>query len=102
MPSALGSEERQADGAHGLSFLEKWGGTELSPLEVEVLERGVTTFSCQRTVAPYQEERKLMVSPLVGWAVVALLHRLWPVGVVVGLGIAALVVWRVQARGQRR
>ena len=66
-----------------------------------MLERGVTSFSCEQTAAPYQEERKLMVSPLVGWAALALLYRLWPVGVVVGLGIAALVVWRVQARGRR-
>ena len=73
----------------------------MSPLEVEVLERGVTSFPCERPAAPYQEKRKLMVSPLVGWATLALLHRLWPVGVVVGLGVAALVVWRVQTRGLR-
>jgi len=91
----------EANLQHTLNFVEKWGGTELSPLEVEVLERGVTSFACERPAAPYQEERKLMVSPLVGWAAFALLHRLWPVGVVVGLGVAALVVWRVQARGRR-
>jgi len=73
----------------------------VSPLEVEVLERGVTSFPCERPAAPYQEERMLMVSPLVGWAALALLHRLWPVGVLVGLGVAALVVWRVQTRGRR-
>jgi choloylglycine hydrolase len=86
---------------HTLNFLEKWGGTELSPLEVEVLERGVASFPCERPAAPYQEERKLMVAPLVGWTALALLHRLWLVGVVVGLGVAALFVWRVQARGGR-
>ncbi len=47
------------------------------------------------------EESKLVVSPLVGWAVLAVLHRLWLVGVAVGLGVAALIVWRVQARGRR-
>jgi choloylglycine hydrolase len=85
---------------HTLNFLEKWGGTELSPLEVEVLERGVASFPCERPAAPYQEERKLMVAPLVGWTALALLHRLWLVGVAVGFGVAALVVWRVQARGR--
>jgi len=85
-----------------LNFLEKWGGAAPSPLEVEVLERGVASFPCERPAAPYQEEKKLIVSPLVGWAALALLHRLWPVGVVVGLGVAALVIWRVRARGRRR
>ena len=97
----LGWYTFEANFQHTLNFLEKWGGAELSPLEVEVLERGVTSFPCERPAAPYQEEQKLMVSPQVGWALLALLHRLWPVGVIVGLGVAVLVVWRVQARGQR-
>ena len=97
----LGRYTFKANLQYTLNFLEKWGGTELSPLEVEVLERGVTSFPCERPAPPYREETKLMVSPLVGWAALALLHRLWPVGVVVGLGVAALVVWRVLARGRR-
>ena len=86
---------------HTLKFLEKWRGTELSPLEVEVLERGLRSFPCEQLAAPYQEEKRLMVPPLVGWAALALLHRLWPLGVVVGLSVVVLVVWRVQTRGQR-
>jgi penicillin V acylase-like amidase (Ntn superfamily) len=97
----LGRYTFEANLQHTLSFLEKWGGTELSPLEVEVLERGVSTFRCERPAAPYQDESRLTVSPLVGWAALALLHRLWPVGVAVGLGVAALLVWRVRARGRR-
>ncbi len=97
----LGRYTFEANLQHTLDFLEKWGGTELSPLEVEVLERGVTSFPCERPAAPYQEERKRMVSPLVGWAALALVHHLWPVGAVVGLGVAALVVWRVRTRGRR-
>jgi len=86
---------------HTLKFLEKWGGTELSPLEVEVLERGLRSFPCEQLAAPYQEEKRLMVPPLVGWAALALLHRLWPLGVVVGLSVVVLVVWRAQTRGRR-
>jgi hypothetical protein len=97
----LGRYTFEANLQYTRNFLEKWGGTELSPLEVEVLERGVTSFPCERPAAPYQEETGRLVSPLLGWAALALLHRLWPVGVVVGLGVAALVVWRVRARGRR-
>jgi choloylglycine hydrolase len=98
----LGRYTFEANLQHTLSFLEQWGGTELSPLEVEVLERGVSTFRCERPAAPYREERKLTVSPLVGWAALALLHRLSPVGGAVGLGVATLLVWRVWRRGQDR
>jgi penicillin V acylase-like amidase (Ntn superfamily) len=97
----LGQYTFEANLRHTLNFLDKWGGIELSPLEVEVLERGVTSFPCERPAAPYQEETQLMVSPLVGWAALALLHRLWPVGVILGLGVVALVVWRMQVRSQR-
>jgi penicillin V acylase-like amidase (Ntn superfamily) len=97
----LGQYTFEANLQHTLNFLQKWGDAELSPLEVEVLERGLTSFPCERPAAPYQEEKKRMVSPLVGWVALAMLHRLWPVGVVVALGVAALVVWRVQARSRR-
>jgi hypothetical protein len=91
----LGQFTFEANLQHTRNFLEKWGGMQLSALEVEVLERGVTSFPCERPAAPYQEERKLVLSPLVRWAALALLHRLWPVGIVVGLGVAALVLWRI-------
>jgi hypothetical protein len=86
---------------HTLNFLEKWGGIELSPLEVEVLERGLNSFPWERPTAPYQEETKLVLSPLVGWATLTLLHRLWPVGLILGLGAAALIIWRPRVRRQR-
>jgi hypothetical protein len=76
---------------HTLSFLEQWGGMDISPLEVEVLERGMTSFPCASPAAPYQEARRPTVSPVLGWAALALAHRLWPLGIVAGLGIAALV-----------
>jgi hypothetical protein len=37
----------------------------------------------------------------VSWAALALLRGLWPVRVDLGLGIAALNVWRVQTRRRR-
>jgi choloylglycine hydrolase len=97
----LGRYTFDANLQHTLNFLEKWGGTELSALEVEVLARGLGTFGCERPVTPYQEETQLSLSPVVGWAVLAVFHRLWPAVIVLGLGVAALVVWRVWGRRQR-
>jgi hypothetical protein len=85
-----------------LNYVQKYVASGPSPLEVEVLLRGATSFPCERPAAPYQEERKLIVSPIVGWRVLALLHRLWPVVLIVGLGAAALIVWRVRARRRRK
>ncbi|MGD8625687.1 MAG: hypothetical protein PVJ34_14200, partial [Anaerolineae bacterium] len=79
------------------SFLDKWGG-EISPLELEVLEHGLDSFSCRGPAAPYQEERTQLLPPLVGWAGRAVIHRFWPVGALVGLGIILLAGRRWQAR----
>jgi penicillin V acylase-like amidase (Ntn superfamily) len=98
----LGRYTFDANLQHTLNFLEKWGGTDLSALEVEVLERGLDTFACQDPAVPSQEERELLLPPVVGWAALALLHRLWPIGVAVGLGVVALSAWRAQARRRRR
>jgi penicillin V acylase-like amidase (Ntn superfamily) len=87
---------------HTLNFLEKWGGTDLSALEVEVLERGLGAFACHDPAVPSQEERELSLPPLVGWMTRTLLHRLWPVGVALGLGVVVLSVWRAPFRGRRR
>jgi len=97
----LGRYTFDANLQHTLNFLEKWGGADLSAFEVEVLERGLETFACQDPAVPSQEERELLLPPLVGWAALALLHRLWPVGVTVGLGVAALTVWRSQVPRRR-
>ena len=85
-----------------LNFIQEWGGNDLSKLEVEVLERGVEAFGCEQPAAPYQEEKGRLLSPVVGWAARTLLYRYWPVLIAVGLGIAALVVWRARARSRRR
>jgi len=55
----LGRYSFDANLEHTLSYLEKWGGTELSAFEVEVLERGIDTFTCERTPLQYQEELAL-------------------------------------------
>ena len=75
---------------------------EISPLEVEVLERGLTSFRCDPAAPPYQEERTRTLSPLVGWAALALLHRLWPLALVAGLAAGLVVTWRVQVHRRRR
>jgi hypothetical protein len=98
----LGRYDFDANLHHTLNFLEKWGGADLSAFEVEILERGLETFACENPAVPSQEERDLLVSPLVGWAALALLHRLWPLGVAAGLGSVALAVWRAQAPRHRR
>lgn len=96
----LGRYTFAANLQHTLSFLQQWGGAELSAFEVEVLERGLEGFSCERPAAPYQEEKGRLLPPVVGWAALALLHRCWPALLAVGLGTAALAVW--QARRRRR
>jgi penicillin V acylase-like amidase (Ntn superfamily) len=78
------------------NFLDKWEGIDLSALEVEVLERGLASFPCRRLTVPLQEEKGRLVSPLVSWAALALLHRLWPVVGIVGLGLVGLLVWRAR------
>jgi penicillin V acylase-like amidase (Ntn superfamily) len=82
---------------HTLHFIDKWEG-DFPPLLVEVLERGFQSFPCEQRAAPYQEESKRLIPPVVGWAVLALLYRIWPLGIVLGLGIVAVVVWRQMAR----
>ena len=85
-----------------LNFVDKSRETDLSEFEIEVLERGVETFACERPAAPYQEEKERLLSPVVGWAARTVLYHYWPVLITVGLGISALVVWRVHARSRRR
>jgi hypothetical protein len=85
-----------------LTYVQEWVDSGPSPRELEILERGVTSFPCERPAAPYQEEKTLMVPPLVRWAALALFYRYWPVGVVLLLGVAVLVVWRVRVRRRRK
>ncbi|MEJ2208081.1 MAG: linear amide C-N hydrolase [Anaerolineae bacterium] len=92
----------QANLQYTLDFLDQWGNRELSPLEVEVLQRGLASFSCAPSTVPYQEERTRLLSPLVGWAALALFHRLWPLGLVAGLAAGAVVTRRVWIRRRHR
>ncbi len=81
-------------------FLREWGNLAISPLEVEVLERGIASFPCERPAAPYQEEATRVVPPLVGWVALALLHRVWPAAGILALGVGILVVLRARAGRQ--
>jgi choloylglycine hydrolase len=98
----LGKYTFEANLQHTLHFLEEWDGIELSALEVEVLERGLNSFACQRQVSPYQEEVERLLSPLVGWAALVLLHRFWVAGPILAFCCVVLVVWRTQSQRRRR
>ncbi|MEJ2597536.1 MAG: linear amide C-N hydrolase [Anaerolineales bacterium] len=92
----LGQFTFDANLQHTLNFLNKWENMQLSALEVEVLERGLASFPCEKTAAAYQEESTRVIPPLVSWVALALLYRFWPVGIILGLGVVALAVWRVR------
>lgn len=98
----LGHYTFDANLQHTLNFLAKWGHAGPSDLEVEVLERGLQSFACERPAAPYQEEKGRLLSPVVGWAALALLHRYWPALIVLGMGSGVLVVWSRHTRRRRR
>jgi choloylglycine hydrolase len=85
-----------------LSYLQTVDGFEASAFEVEVLERGIESYSCGRKTLQYQAEKELLLPPIVGWMILALLHRYWPVGIVLLLGVAVLVGWRVRERRRRK
>jgi penicillin V acylase-like amidase (Ntn superfamily) len=85
-----------------LNYLQKLRGDEVSAFGEEVMIRGIESFGCERTSLEYQEEQKRLLPPVAGWVVLALFHRYWPVGVVLLLGVAVLVGWRVRARRQRK
>jgi choloylglycine hydrolase len=99
---SLGSYSFEAKLGQRLTFLEKWGGMAVSPLEDEVLERGLASFPYERPAAPYQEERRPLVSPVVGWASLTVLHRFWWLGGLAALGIATVAAARVRGRDRRR
>ena len=96
----LGQYTFEANLRSTLNYLEKYGGVEISELEVEVLERGISTFPCEQPPTPYQEEIKLLVSPVVGWAALTLFHRYWFVGIILGIGIVTLAIWRIKLRSR--
>ena len=77
------------------SFIEKWGG-DFSSLELEVLEHGLATFACKDTTAPQQEAIQALIPPVVVWAAITALHRLWPAGLLLAAGIVGLVVWKAR------
>jgi hypothetical protein len=67
---------------------------------VEVLERGFQSFPCEQGAIPYQEESQQPIPPVVGWALFAVLHRIWPLRIAMVLGVVALFAWRLRAGRQ--
>jgi hypothetical protein len=84
-----------------VSYNQEWTDSGVSAFEFEMMERGLESFACERTALQYQEEQKRLLPPVAGWVALALFYRYWPVGVVLLLGVAALVGWRVRARRRR-
>jgi Flp pilus assembly protein TadB len=85
-----------------VSYNQEWTDSRVSAFEFEMMERGLESFACERTALQYQEEQKRLLPLVAGWVVLALFHRYWPVGVVLLVGVAVLVRWRVRARRQRK
>jgi len=86
-----------------LNYLRKIRGTdEVWAFGEEVVGRGIESFGCGGTALQFQEEQERLLPPPVGWLALALFYRYWPVGLVLLLGIAILVGWRVRVRRQRK
>jgi penicillin V acylase-like amidase (Ntn superfamily) len=100
----LGPLSFRSNLARTIAFLEQWGESdlELSNFEVEVLERGVSSFACRPAAAFYQDARTQIIPPLAGWVALALLHRYWPIVAGIGAGGIVLVAWRMRARSRNQ
>ncbi len=85
-----------------VNYVKKLRGGEVSVLGEEVMVRGMESFGCERTALEYQEEQKRLLPPIAGWVALALFYRYWLVMLVLLLGIAVLVGWRVRVRRRRK
>ena len=85
-----------------LNYVQKVTGSEVNAFEEEVMVRGFESFACERKALQYQEEQERLLPPVVGWVTLALFYRYWPVGIVLLLGVAVLVGWRLRVRRQRK
>jgi len=68
----------------------------------EVMGRGIESFGCERTTLQYQDEKEQLLPPTVGWMALAVFYRYWSLGIVLLLGIAVLVGWRIRVLRQRK
>jgi penicillin V acylase-like amidase (Ntn superfamily) len=91
---------------HTLDFLNQYTRVQYSPLEIEVLLRGMASFPCRKDAPIGQagsplalEEGNLLLPPPVLWAGLAIFYWVWPVWVLLTLLSLAYVVWRM-ARGE--
>ncbi len=92
--------------AHTLDFLNQYTRVQYSPLEIEVLLRGMASFPCRKDApmgqvgaAPTLEEGNLLLPPPVLWAGLAILHWVWPVWALLTALSLAYLIWRM-VRGQ--
>ena len=90
---------------HTLGFLDQYTRVEYSPLEIEILLRGMSSFPCRKDAPigqtgapPTLEDGNLLLPPLVLWAGLAVFHWVWPVWIVLTALSLAYLIWRM-ARG---
>jgi penicillin V acylase-like amidase (Ntn superfamily) len=91
---------------HTLGFLDRYTRVQYSPLEIEILLRGMSSFPCRKGAPIGQsgapstlEDGDLLLPPHVLWAGLAALHWVWPVWVVLTALSLAYLIWRM-ARGE--
>ena len=87
---------------HTIAFLDRYTRVEYSPLEIEILLRGMTSFPCREDAAvgqasapPALEDGNLLLSPLVLWAGLAVFHWVWPVWVLLTALSLGYLIWRM-------
>ena len=91
---------------HTLGFLDRYTRVAYSPLEIEVLLRGMASFPCRKDALvgqtgapPALEDGNLLLPPHVVWAGLAVLHWVWPVWALLVVLSLAYVVWRMARSG---
>ncbi|NIV27995.1 MAG: hypothetical protein GWN58_00365, partial [Anaerolineae bacterium] len=91
---------------HTLGFLDQYTRVQYSPLEIQILLRGMASFPCRKDAPigqagapPALEGGDLLLPPHVLWAGLAVLHWVWPVWVMLTALSLAYVIWRM-ARGE--
>lgn len=91
---------------HTLAFLNRYTRVAYSPLEIEVLLRGLASFPCRKDAPVGQagapsvlEDGNLLLPPHIVWAGLAVFHWVWPVWALLTALSLAYLIWRM-ARGE--
>jgi hypothetical protein len=89
---------------HTLRFVEQYGRSDYPPVMVDVLLRGLASFSCTddpvSTTAGQLESYRPLVPPIMPWVGLTALHYAWPIWLALTVLSLVVVIWR-SARGSR-